>query len=202
MIIGISGKAHAGKDLLASIAAKDGWKRLAFADELKKKLREDFDLTTEHTDGFLKEKPTHYKSGRIVSFDEDGSTINSTLYWTPREMMIEYGHFYRQFDSLYWVKVILGKIAGTNADENYMITDVRFPNEADAIKNSGGFLIRLERHSSRDNAVSEETKKNLSETALDDYSGFDFIQPAEVNKTPEDLITLWNIVKCALKSKV
>ena len=54
---------------------------------------------------------------------------------------------------------------------NWIITDVRFPNEADAIKERGGKLIRLTRTTN----VSEEIAKHPSETALDNYDKFDFI---------------------------
>lgn len=53
---------------------------------------------------------------------------------------------------------------------NWIITDVRFPNEADAVKERGGKMIRVYRN------VSGPAVKDLhpSETALDDYDKFDF----------------------------
>lgn len=48
---------------------------------------------------------------------------------------------------------------------NWIITDVRFPNEAEAIKKRGGIVIRLER------GVPSGIE-HFSETALDDYDGF------------------------------
>ncbi len=50
---------------------------------------------------------------------------------------------------------------------NWIISDVRFPNEAEAIKNSAGLLLRIER---------ETDSKDIhpSETALDTYRGFDW----------------------------
>lgn len=185
MIIGVSGKARSGKDLLCSMAQTDGWKRIAFADELKRRVREDFGLTLSHTDGALKEQFTKFE--KLIY---DPGDIHKS-YWTPREMMIEYGQFYRQFDPLYWVNIALNRIHGMTKDDNYMVTDVRFPNEANAIKSRGGFLIRLERHPDRDNLVSPETQKNISETALDDYQGFDYVLKAEDNKTPDDLMKFW-----------
>lgn len=202
MIIGISGKARSGKDTLAAIAAKDGWKRLAFADELKRKVREDFGLTLEQIDGKLKEIPTQYQTGPMTIFDVDGFATESILYWTPREMMIEYGQFYRQFDKNYWVNIVLNKIRGLSSDENFMITDLRFPNEAEAVKNSGGAVIRLERHPSRDSMVSESIKQNISETALDDYKGFSCMLAAEDNCTPEDLRIFWNKLQAVMKIKL
>lgn len=53
----------------------------------------------------------------------------------------------------------------------WIITDVRFPNEVEAIKNRGGIVIRV----IRDNVVSNIDKDHPSETALDDFSDFDEI---------------------------
>jgi len=61
---------------------------------------------------------------------------------------------------------------------NWIITDVRFPNEANAIKERGGVLIRVNRGLAT--GVEHE-----SETALDDYEGFDYI--IENTGTIEDL---------------
>ena len=52
---------------------------------------------------------------------------------------------------------------------NWIITDVRFPNEAKAVKDRGGILIRINRPGF------ENTGDHLSEIALDDYKNFDTI---------------------------
>ena len=67
---------------------------------------------------------------------------------------------------------------------NWIITDVRFPNEADAIKALGGKLIRLTRTTN----VLEEIAMHPSETALDNYNKFDFI--IENKGTEEELYTI------------
>lgn len=68
-----------------------------------------------------------------------------------------------------------------------LVTDVRFPNEADSIKDRSGIVIRLEvpeevindRVQSRDGLqYSEEVKQHPSEVSLDDYKRFDmFVGP-------------------------
>lgn len=56
---------------------------------------------------------------------------------------------------------------------NWIITDVRFPNEADAIREKGGLLIQVRRP---DITVhTDMTPLHESETALDDYTGFDHV---------------------------
>ncbi len=177
MIIGVSGKARSGKDTLFSIAQKDGFVRLSFAEELKRRAREDFGLTSEHTDGSLKETPLDKLQGH-----------------STREFLIELGNLYRKYRSTFWVDIILDKIRA-NPTVNYMITDVRYPNEADALKEIGGELVRLERHPDRDSMVDEKTKQSISETALDDYKGFNWTLHGNRNQVPADLEELWKSMK-------
>ena len=65
---------------------------------------------------------------------------------------------------------------------NWIITDVRFPNEAKAIKDKGGILIRIE----RPGIESHCGKQHLSETSLDAYDKFDYV--IENDGTVQDLI--------------
>lgn len=69
---------------------------------------------------------------------------------------------------------------------NWIITDVRFPNEAKAIKDRGGILIRINRPQYLDNGLVIRKNEHLSETSLDDYDGFDHI--IENDGTVQDLI--------------
>lgn len=64
---------------------------------------------------------------------------------------------------------------------NWVITDVRFPNEVEAIKDRSGIMIRINRPETDSNAGT-----HLSETALDDYQDWDIV--INNNGTIEDLI--------------
>ena len=65
-----------------------------------------------------------------------------------------------------------GNLMHNKNQSNWIITDVRFPNEAQAIKDRGGILIRI----NRDNGTRAiDVNAHLSETALDDYDGFDYV---------------------------
>lgn len=61
---------------------------------------------------------------------------------------------------------------------NWCITDVRFPNEVKRIQSKGGIVIRLERHN-------DNPSDHYSETALDNFNGFDYI--IDNNGTIEEL---------------
>ena len=63
-----------------------------------------------------------------------------------------------------WVDTVLNKVK----DKNVVITDCRFPNEAKALKNSGGFVVRVERPGMA------AINNHLSETSLDGWP-FDLI---------------------------
>jgi hypothetical protein len=169
MLIGISGKRGSGKDLLGSIlVGEHGFKRFSFAQSLKKHVRDFMNLTEEQTDGELKEKPTAYVRG-------DWSC------WTPRELMIEVGQFYRKFDSNFWVRKVLPYALD---ERNACITDVRFNNEAEAIRSAGGLLVRLERKPELN--IYKGELNDATETELDGYS-FDYVLGSDFNITPADL---------------
>ncbi len=53
-------------------------------------------------------------------------------------------------------------------ESSWIVTDVRFPNEADAIRNAGGVLVKVER-------PGLSTGTHPSETALDDYKNWDYV---------------------------
>ena len=65
-----------------------------------------------------------------------------------------------------------------NYDElksNWLITDVRFPQEVEAIKQRGGIVIRVVR------PATEDKDAHISETALDNYNEFDFVIMNDTN---------------------
>lgn len=62
-----------------------------------------------------------------------------------------------------WVNALFSEFE--HATSKWIITDVRFQNEADAIKKLGGIVVRIDR--------GMDTGTHASETSLDDYS-FDY----------------------------
>jgi hypothetical protein len=57
ILIGLHGKAHAGKDTVGQMLVGYGLDRVAFADPIKRMLIEGLGLTAEHFDSPLKEEP-------------------------------------------------------------------------------------------------------------------------------------------------
>jgi hypothetical protein len=54
---------------------------------------------------------------------------------------------------------------------NFYVTDVRFPNEAETLKNNGFCLVKIDRN----NRPDEERASHASENALNDYTNWDFV---------------------------
>lgn len=181
-IIGISGKARAGKDTAFIYFSYRQFVRMSFADPLKELCRKMFKLSTEQTDGKLKE------------------IVDPRYNMTPRAILIKVGNDMRAIMPDVWVQLLIEKIKQLPSNSRIIITDVRYRNEAEALKSIGGYIARLERHPSRDNMVSEETKASLSETDLDNYPAFNFVLPAMSNETPQDLekwvTTVLEQIKC------
>lgn len=108
-----------------------------------------------------------------------------------------------------WVNALFADYKSVKMDQyypsNWIITDVRFPNEAHAIKEKGGILIRVNRNRFRcsncsslvvgawscqncgtDQLISEPYSFHESEIALDTYKNWDYI--VDNNSSFEKLI--------------
>lgn len=91
---------------------------------------------------------------------------------TGREVMQYVGtEIFRKMYGQVWVDATIRKIEADNPTMA-IICDVRFINEVEGIQNRDGKVIRLLR--------SIATDEHESETALDDYVGFDCIVPKDV----------------------
>ena len=172
LVVGFGHRKGRGKDTLAAMVKRDFEGRLwqtAFAKPLKDAARLLFGLTELDVDC-----PMHK------------ARINKFWLMTPREILQKMGSesFRHVFGGDFWVKVFLAQLqqrmAYKQSPEVVFVTDVRFPEEAKAIKKLGGVLVRVDRNLPKDEFDSHE-----SETALKRYRGWDYI--IDNNGTPEDL---------------
>lgn len=168
MVIGVSGKARSGKDTFAEMLSKELNKEafppyvmMAFAHELKTRCQAAFDLSYEQLWGDEKEEQDK-RYPRPWHDPKEG-------FWTAREIMQEYGAFYRSIDSQFWIKNLF-RVAEQKEYKNVIITDVRYRNEADYILEHGGVVLRVE----RENKDSVHNESHPSEIELDDYKKFTF----------------------------
>lgn len=176
-LIGLVGRKYSGKDTLGDyIVSSYNYNKIAFADPLKQACKEIFGFNDAQLYGDQKE-----------SIDE---------YWniTPREVYQFVGTelFRNQMDNLIksvgsdmWVKVLEKKILD-NKTTKFVITDVRFKNEAEMIKKNGGFLIKLKRNTQKQDS-------HISETELDEIKcDYEIIN----NGSLEDLYDKFDLLFC------
>lgn len=179
MIIGVGFRARTGKDTFAEMLAEELYNitkykfiLMAYAHELKLRVQQDFDMSYEQLWGNEKEVPDE----RYLKNEFNGSSI----HWTPREIMQAYGQFYRTINYNFWVEHLFNVIEEKEY-KNVIITDVRHPNEADAIANRDGFIIKVNRVGTQE----IHGANHISETAMDNYDRIDF--DIENNGTLDDL---------------
>lgn len=183
MIIGISGKAQAGKDTIGNMLAyffSGGNAGLNF-----RRLRDYYKETSwEHKYFGLPLKQCLIPLLNCSLEDlNDQSFKQSKLPWlncTVRELLQKFGTGVRNtVDSEFWVKALFKDYS---ENSNWIITDVRFKSEAQAIKDRGGIIIRVNRNTAG-------AGNHQSEVDLDDYQDFDYI--IDNNKSLEDLF--WEV---------
>jgi hypothetical protein len=149
MLIGLSGYARSGKDATAELLCLNyEFKRLSFADPMR--------------NAIYKLNPICSERGRVADVvDEYGWEIAKATPEVRRLLQVfgtEVGR--EMFGGNFWIDQAFKQI---DPAANVVIADVRFPNEADAIKARGGTVIRINRHNL------SAVNGHKSEHALDNY---------------------------------
>lgn len=152
-LVGISGKKRSGKDTLASQFAKEGFEQYALADPIKESCQSIFGFSEEQVNGERKEEVDPY-------WDR-----------TPREVMQHFGTdaFRGTYGDDVWVKSLMQRLR-LELPQRAVVSDVRFPNEVEGIQNVQGDVIRIDASERLDHE-----DDHASETALDEYEGFDHV---------------------------
>lgn len=203
-IVGISGKIGAGKNYLANALIEELRARgyttneASFATPLKTELtsiisyiRENFVSGQEEItySGVSEKYNMPYEQAvtivDYISDDIQNETIPLDGYSRTegirRALQYLGTDVRRKIDDTYWVTRFHADIP---TEDFVFVTDVRFANEADSVKEHGGLVLRLEppaevvaeRVNARDGVqYSAEAHQHVSETALDDYPNFDLI---------------------------
>lgn len=181
MIIGITGKAQSGKDTACKIVQLVDYYRYLLGDEERLKISEE-DFVLENLNN-----GTIFIGSRWEkhAFADKLKECASIILGVPR-FMFESGEFKESFTSLplsnkegepmtnreflqyfgtevgrsidkdLWIKALMYSY-GRDKESHWIVPDVRFPNEADAIRNAGGVLWKIERDGSgAGNHISEK----------------------------------------------
>lgn len=151
LLIGLTGPARTGKSTTAHhLMLEHGFQAYAFADPMRDALMALFQLEPEDFEGAAKEEPIGW------------------LGRSPRQLMqllgTEWGR--HMISANLWVDLAeqhLDAIANASwATPPFVISDVRFENEADFIRKRGGVIVHLQRFDApRVNAHASETDVSL-----------------------------------------
>jgi len=174
-ILGISGHLGSGKDLFAEMLAmisKVPVERHAFAD----KVRDVTELITGQKMKKIHEagKPFYNPIYNYTQEDKNiylpmwNKTIGQCLQLIGTDV------FRNNFDEDTWVKTLFSTVGKDCIERGNLlvVTDLRFPNEASAILERGGIVIRMEGDPMD---IRKNTTRDLnhpSETSLDNYDKF------------------------------
>jgi hypothetical protein len=139
MIIGICGLIGSGKGSVGDILVEQGYTKVSFADKLKDGVATIFGYDRSMLEGNTDESRSWREQTDEFWSKETGRTI------TPRIVLQEFGtdcmrHGY--YDGV-WVSLLKQQIIDNPG--NYVIPDVRFPNEQDMIRELGGEIWRVQR---------------------------------------------------------
>ena len=158
MIVGLTGAAGSGKDTVADILVQyRGFQRLAFADALYDEVRTAFDVPI----GLLRNRETKETPTAMLTLwrcsDKDfcktvedilaarGATQIDREWLSPRQILQWWGTEYRRAQRQdYWTSRIAAMI-GEQPDRRFVITDVRFQDEADVVRDAGGIIALVVR---------------------------------------------------------
>lgn len=160
MIIGLHGRQRVGKDTVFELIQTEypHATRIAFADKIKQSLAALFGISVREID-ILKEEGAMFK---VESKNYEHS-------YTWRSFAQRYGtEAHREiFGEDFWVDKVLPhpnkRGIKSHQDKLWIITDVRFPNEAFRIKELGGKIINVKRPDvdKKDNHISENSLNNF-----------------------------------------
>lgn len=154
--IGLSGYARSGKDTVAAhLIENHGYTRVAFADSIREALyRLNPKISMDLVSGFIGIR----HAVDMFGWDEVKEQVPEARNLLQR-LGTEVGR--DMFGSDFWVEDAMNRIEDGS---KVVFTDVRFPNEADAIRSLGGRIYRVEREGVG------ATNGHVSEVALDDYN--------------------------------
>ena len=141
MIIGICGLIGCGKRTVGDILVEEyGFTKLSFADKLKDGVATVFNWDRAMLEGDTVESREWRETQDDFWSRETGRTI------TPRLVLQEFGTdcMRHGFDDSIWVSLVKQELV-KYPKKNFVIPDVRFPNEANMIKSIHGEVWRVRR---------------------------------------------------------
>jgi len=164
-LLGLTGHAGVGKDTVADLlVAHARFRKLAFADALRGEIANAFslsldDLTKPHlknvaTVGLrMRLAPRDFLAAVVLSLSAAAPDHRTPLSneWldaprSPRQIMQWWGTEYRRAQApRYWTQQLIKRLADyrREGETRFVVTDVRFDNEADSLRMAGGAIWQV-----------------------------------------------------------
>ncbi len=179
-LIGLGYIARSGKDTIADYLVNEhGFKKASYITSMKEALRSIFGFDDRQLYGDLKEVPDPFWDERLTLVENNSGvvcpvdrlditqTLKDRLPITPRLIMqlmgTEAGR--NVFGQNLWVDSCMRNLHKSGHDR-WVIADVRFPNEADAILKEGGRVYQVNRSAA---GATGGATAHPSEVALNNY---------------------------------
>lgn len=161
--IALMGRARSGKDSLAAhLVARFAYSRVAFADPLKEMALKVDPILEDHGDDMDSAYFRLSDAVRNVGWERAKDT-----YPEVRRLLQHMGQTVREYEPDFWLNIAARKISGAAGwGIPVVVTDVRYPNEAEALQRAGFRMVRVLRPS----AVPPGVTPHESETALDGFA--------------------------------
>lgn len=139
-VVGICGLIGHGKGTVGDVLLEQGYQRLSFADKLKDAVAVMFDWDRDMLEGITDESRAWREQPNEFWSNETGSDI------TPRLVLQLFGTdcMRNGFYDGVWVSMVKKTIL-ENPGVNYVVPDVRFPNEMSMIQQVGGQVWQVRR---------------------------------------------------------
>ena len=166
ILIGLGAKARQGKNYVGNYMKEviPEIQFYSFADELKKYCRD------HHNELEPQWQLTHQTNGIPLWKDDPIYGCTPILQWFGTDVM-------RKKDPNHWIKIVEEQLSKVTPNSVNIVIDVRFPNEADFIKENNGYMVEVIRVNEDGTRYYDpgRDKNHLSEVALDDYGNWDFV---------------------------
>lgn len=180
MYYAISGKLGSGKTSIAQqLVNEHGFEKVAFADMIKEAVSRALEVPL---DIVFKEKTVFRQV--LQGAGQAARWYHGNTYWTDQvvDKLVELADF---------------------GHECVVIDDLRFPHEAERLRSKGFILVRLENDPQaherycREKSYTHGDMVDISETALDDFDGWDIVirsRPSEIHEVYAEFLAAIDLV--------